>query len=297
MAGLFPPGATMSSDVLTTPVPAQRSVVIAGLLSAIAPGVGQLYAGRPWRAATFFVAMLVVEGAILGCTLLVPPTFAAVVGFGVAAITVTLGVYLYAIVDAVLLARHSGGAPYHWYVHVAAVAAAYLVFEVALLAVPSVRAYQPWRTFSVPSASMEPTLRLGEIFIADVTHFDANAPARGDVVVYRLPNDPGTIYVKRIVALPGDRVAFRAGRVFINGVAAREPYAKFGDPASPINTFAEFAVPASTVFVAGDNRDNSTDSRVTTHGPVPFDNLIGRATEILMTSLPDRAGVWVGAPR
>jgi signal peptidase I len=286
----------MSSEVLTRRATGQRSVLIAGFLSAIAPGVGQLYGGRPWRGLIFFLALLIVEGAIFGAALLVPATFAAILALAVGAVTVTLGVYLYALVDAVWLARNRGGATYRWYVLVAAVAAVYLVIEVALLGVPTVRAYQPWRTFSVPSASMEPTLRVGEIFIADTTYYDMNPPARGDVVVYRLPADPDTVFVKRIVALPGDRIAFRAGRVFINGVAAREPYAKFGDPASPINTFAEVTVPADTVFVAGDNRDNSTDSRVRTHGLVPSDNLLGRATDILMTPLPDRAGQWVGAP-
>jgi signal peptidase I len=288
----------MSSEVLTTRAPVRRSAVIAALLSAIAPGVGQFYAGRPWRGAAFFAAMLALEFALLAGALIIPPTFAGLLAFAAAAVTVTLGVYLYGIVDAVWLARNRGGAAYRWYVHVAAVAAAYLVFEVALLAVPAVRAYQPWRTFDVSSNSMEPTLRLGEIFIADTTWFDAAPPARGDVAVYRLPANPDTIYVKRIVALAGDRIAVRGGRVFINGVAAHEPYAKFGDPAARFNTFAEFTVPANTVFVAGDNRDNSVDSRdLAAHGPVPLENLVGRATDILMTSLPDRAGTFVGAPR
>ena len=72
---------------------------------------------------------------------------------------------------------------------------------------PAVSAYLPWHTFSVASAGMEPTLRLGEIFLADTLYFEANSPGRGDVVVYSLPREPDTIHVKRIVALPGDRVA------------------------------------------------------------------------------------------
>jgi signal peptidase I len=287
----------MSSQVLTTDVAAPRSAVVAALLSAIAPGVGQLYAGRPWRGVAFFFALLVIEAIILGSVLVIPPTFDAILAFGVAAVTVTLGAYLYVIFDAVWLTRNRGGAAYRWYVHVAAVAAVYLIMEVFALVVPLVRAAQTWRTFSVASASMEPTLRLGEIFIADTDYFDDSMPARGDVVVYRLPADAQTIYIKRVVALAGDRIAFRSGRVFINGIAAHEPYANFGDPGARFNTFAEFTVPASTVFVAGDSRDNSVDSRDPAHGAVPLENLVGRATEILMTSLPDRAGLWVGAPR
>ena len=60
---------------------------------------------------------------------------------------------------------------------------------------------------------------------------------------------------------------------------------------------ATYKEAATSVFIAGDSRDNSVDSRDAAHGPVPLDYLVGRATEILVTSLPDRAGLWVGAPR
>jgi signal peptidase I len=273
-------------------------VVVAALLSSIAPGVGQLYGGRPWRGAAFFMAMLVIMAAVVGVAFLIPPTFVAFLAYAVGAVTTLLGTYLFIIVDSVWLARGGGKLAYRWYVHVAAVAAVYLVIEVLLLAVAAAVPTPPWRWHDVASAAMEPTLRSRELILADTRYFDDNAPARGDVVLYRLPSDPDMLDVKRIVALPGDRVAFRAGRTFINGVAAREPYARFGDPAARLNTFAEFTVPANNVFVAGDNRDSSIDSRdLAAHGPVPIDNLMGRATEILMTSLPDRAGLWVGAPR
>jgi signal peptidase I len=287
-----------SSQTLTTRAARPRSVIVAALLSAVAPGVGQLYAGRPWRGVALFVALLAIAAAVVGVAFLIPASFAAVLAFAVGAVTVMLAAYLYVIVDAVWLARRGSRTAYRWYVQVAAVAAVYLVLEVILVGLSIALPSPSWRKFDVTSASMEPTVRSGEMILVDASYFDANPPSRGDVVVYRLPKDPETVEVQRIVALGGDRIAFRNGRAFINGVAAHEPYARPGDPNASRNTVADILVPANTVFVAGDSRDSSIDSRdILGHGPVPLENLVGRATEILMTPLPDRAGVWVGTPR
>ena len=94
-------------------------------------------------------------------------------------------------------------------------------------------------------------------------------PARGDVVVYRLPSDPSTIYVKRIVGLAGDRVQFRDGRVIVNGKTITEPYIRAGDPKMTLNNTTEYVVPPGHFFAAGDNRANSADSRMQSHGFVP----------------------------
>jgi signal peptidase I len=122
-----------------------------------------------------------------------------------------------------------------------------------------------------------------------MTYFRQHPPARGDVIVYRLPTDPSTIYVKPDRALAGDRVVFREGRAFVNGAAMAEPYIKAGDPRSAFNNTQEFTVPGAACVRAGDNRANSTDSRVSTHGFVPMGNIIGRASEIFWSN----AG-WAG---
>src|SRR5467141_704616 len=70
---------------------------------------------------------------------------------------------------------------------------------------------QPFRSFSFPSTSMEPTLRLGERAFADMLAFDGHAPARGDIVVLTLPRDTSTTYVKRIVGLPGEKMQMKGG--------------------------------------------------------------------------------------
>src|SRR5262245_23927559 len=103
---------------------------------------------------------------------------------------------------------------------------------------------------------MQPTLRVGEWFLADTRYYTTHAPTRGDLVTYRLPSDESTIYVKRVVALPGDRIAFRENRAVVNGVVQNEPFADLNGPTAFYATTAEVTVPADHFFAAGDNRAN-----------------------------------------
>src|SRR6266545_3757642 len=88
---------------------------------------------------------------------------------------------------------------------------------VALVRSPPVK--MPIRSFSIPSASMEPTLHIGEYLFAKMWAFDEQAPARGDLVVFRAPRDPSTIYIKRVVGLPGEKVQIKNGILHIDGQA------------------------------------------------------------------------------
>lgn len=149
---------------------------------------------------------------------------------------------------------------------------------------------------SIESSSMQPTLRAGDRFLVDRSFYDSHAPSRGDVVLYGLPRRPDVVYIKRIAALPGDRIAIRRGRVILNGVAIDEPYAVPGDPNAYYNTMTEITVPAGFVFVLGDNRSMSSDSRVPAHGLVPLANLRARATYIVWSNDLARIGTFVGTP-
>ena len=189
--------------------------------------------------------------------------------------------------------------------------------------------YQP---FNIPSSSMRPTLLVGDYaFVSKFAYgysrfslpfslsfsgriFSSN-PARGDVVVFRVPKD-AVDYVKRVAGLPGDRIQMKQGELFINEVAVkREPLADDGgqrdacgsevrarvkrwretlpDGASYetldcldngfLDDTSVFTVPDGHFFALGDNRDNSTDSRVASLGYIPFENLIGRVSVIFFS--------------
>jgi signal peptidase I len=123
----------------------------------------------------------------------------------------------------------------------------------------------------VESVSMQPTLYAGDFVLVNKLAYKMGEPDRGEVIVFLFPPDPQSEpYIKRIIGLPGDEVVIRDGSVFINGQAIIEPYIK----APPDYTLTE-VIPENSLFVLGDNRNNSSDSH--NWGMVPVENVIGRA--------------------
>lgn len=129
----------------------------------------------------------------------------------------------------------------------------------------------------VESISMQPTLYAGDMVIVNkLAYRFNNSPHRGDVIVFKYPPDPESIpYIKRVVGLPGDQVHIANGKVYINGQLIDEPYLKVST-----NRGGDWTVPDKQLFVMGDNRNNSRDSRA--WGFVPFENIIGRAELIYL---------------
>lgn len=119
--------------------------------------------------------------------------------------------------------------------------------------------------------SMEPNYHTDERLIIEKLTYYFHPPQRGDVVVIKDPSGGSTPLIKRVVALAGERVTIANGQVFINGQALREPYlSQITDGRS-----RSWVVPPLHVFVLGDNRGNSRDSRV--FGPVPLGDVLGHA--------------------
>lgn len=125
----------------------------------------------------------------------------------------------------------------------------------------------------VDGASMEPSLQSGEFVIVNKLAYTFGDPAIGDVIVFHFPRDPDQEYIKRVIGLPGDRVEVREGIVYVNDQILNEDYIA----ASPVYETV-WDVPSDSLFVLGDNRNNSSDSH--NWGPVPMDNVIGKATFI-----------------
>ena len=111
----------------------------------------------------------------------------------------------------------------------------------------------------------------------------ADEPNRGDVVVFKFPQDNKTDYIKRIIGLPGDKVKLEDGRLYVNGELV-----EVSDSESEDN-LPELTVPQGYYFVMGDNRDRSDDSRVNV-GFVPFENLVGKARFLFFSHNDD--GAW-----
>ncbi len=147
--------------------------------------------------------------------------------------------------------------------------------------------------YRIPSESMNPTLKPGDFVIVNKAQYGVRLPftktwlfetgpvVRGDVVVFRYPKDESTFYVKRVVGLPGDQVFISSeGHVFVNGqLQSEEHTAKklpdtIGGPKNSLNPYGPVLVPEDSLLVLGDNRDNSSDSRV--WGFVPKNVLMGK---------------------
>lgn len=161
-----------------------------------------------------------------------------------------------------------------------------IVVAVVALGVVLLRVYvvQP---YYIPSESMEPTLHgcancNDDRILVDKLSYDAS---EGDIVVFARPkgdSSPEKVLIKRVIGLPGDVVQLKKGVVYINGLAIDEPYVnkKCGSaPTRPLNGKSRWSVPRGDVFVLGDNRCNSHDSRA--FGPIPSASVSGRAFAII----------------
>jgi signal peptidase I len=152
------------------------------------------------------------------------------------------------------------------------------ILLMALLLALVIRTYVAEPRF-IPSASMVPTLNLGDRLVVEKITYRLHPPQRSDIVVFRVPPalqaegyQADQAFIKRTIGLPGDRIALQAGRVYLNGQPLAEPYVVEPPKAEDM---AEVTVPADQLFVMGDNRNNSNDSRY--WGFLPIENLVGHA--------------------
>ncbi len=130
----------------------------------------------------------------------------------------------------------------------------------------------------IKGSSMFPTFKNGEYLLTDKVTFKRRRPMRGDVIVFKSPMDENFDFIKRVIALPGETVSLHNGFVYLNGKQLDEPYLT-----ANCRTFAErflqeemeYTVPEGAIVVMGDNRPHSSDSR--DWGPVPYENIVGRA--------------------
>jgi signal peptidase I len=125
----------------------------------------------------------------------------------------------------------------------------------------------------VESISMLNTIEPGELIMVSKLAYRQNDFRRGDIVVFHSPQTPGEDFIKRVIGLPGDEILVENGRVYINGIAYEEPYIR----AEPLYT-GTWQVPPDSLFVLGDNRNQSSDSHE--WGFVPTENVFGRALMI-----------------
>ena len=124
----------------------------------------------------------------------------------------------------------------------------------------------------VEGQSMEPNLHSEQRLVVEKLSYRFHGPQRFDIVVLKMPDQGEELLIKRVIGLPGETVEIRDGQVYVDGILLEEP---FIDTSTHPGRDSKITVPPLHVYVMGDNRDRSNDSR--SFGPVPIDNVIGRA--------------------
>jgi signal peptidase I len=148
------------------------------------------------------------------------------------------------------------------------------------------------QAFDIPSGSMEPTLLPGDyilvnkfiygirIPLVNSRIFSHKEPKRGDVIVFIYPKDPSKDYIKRVIGMPGETVQIIGGKIYVDNTLIPDPWGYFDKKEPPgfiaaVENFGPVVVAKGSLFVMGDNRNNSEDSRF--WGTLPLDDVLGRA--------------------
>lgn len=270
---------------------------IATVLSFFLPPMGMLYLQRPWFALIYLLAGLLIPLTAISWSSLQNASNDLAAGLANWVVGIVAAIHAYRIASAA-----EPTATRRWYSRWYGLIAPWAAFAIVVFLIRSFF-YEPFR---IPSEAMYPTLPEGSFIFAkkwgygDYSTFGVpfirTEPTaevtRGEVLLFRVPRDPDTVYVKRVIGLPGDQVVCSKEQIVVNGtpIAARplnsrEPYRFVRETIDGVSfTVAhlsvvpaadcDLTVPEGHYYMLGDNRENSKDSRHI--GPIPRGNLLGR---------------------
>jgi len=270
--------------VATPDVPARSRPQTPGaaFVSAIVPGVGQFMLGETLRGFVF-LALAVIWCLCYFAPLRLPRLYYGWLALIFSGIALTIAASCQA-----LRSRSEGrGGPGNWIWLLGTLPLALLgplVCQSVLLRAGGFRA------FSIPSASMERTIQEGDLLMADMRSYRHHEPADGEIILLKSPETPGVIVIKRLIAKGGDTIASVHGAISLNGVALNESYVQHtDDPTDELMNFGPLTIPPHKLFVMGDNRDISLDSRMPEFGLVDESAILGKPLYIINPA-HDRSG-------
>ncbi len=268
-----------------------RKSWVAVLLTFLAIGLGHIYCGKAQKGIILFVIAQLFTSVGFSFLLLHPPV-------GIAfSIIITIIFFSYCVIDSYKSAK-THNAIYSlkkynkWYVYLLC----WFLGSIVLSSVTSMTIKNNIvQAYKIPSGAMLQTLQIGDHIICNKFIYKRSEPKRDDVVVFQFPKDPKIDYIKRIIAVGGDVVEIKNKMVLINGSFIDDKHSNFTSSkimsieAGPRDNLEPITVPNDSVFVLGDNRDNSYDSRF--WGFVKKSKIKGRAKYIYWSWNKDKSAV------
>ena len=253
----------------------RKQRVVAVLLSALFPGSGQFLLKRRRIGTVLLLAFV-----LLLCGFWPLRLLCYYDGF-LGLFSGWILLYLYAACAAALTRRGGIGLSKWWLLVILPIT----MVTLSLLGGVLTRA-SGFRSFAIPSASMEETLLPGDHIVVGVWRYRQTPPTRREVVVFRRDN---LFLIKRVIAVGGDSIEGREGAILVNGKALYEPYIQHtGQPDVWMNNFGPINVPTGNLFVMGDNRDVSFDSRSEDFGLVLETSVIGTPLYVFGSDRPGK---------
>jgi signal peptidase I len=239
-----------------------RKPLVAGILSLIQPGLGHVYNGEIRKALLiYFLPILLIPVMIL-CL-----NADSVRIFVVSCAVLGSAYYALVFIDSVKTARKvSNTYTLKRYNKLFAYIGIWALVAIVSQSIALVVKTSIIQAFRFPTASMEPTLLAGDHILVDRRE-SAKNPSRGELIVFQYPQDPAKDFLKRVVAVGGDKVEIKDKVLYVNGNEVKEPYVSHQEadmiPASqnPRDNYGPQVIPKDSYFVLGDNRDKSYDSR------------------------------------
>jgi len=257
----------------SSPQTERGQILLAAFISPLLPGIGHFLLRRRFKGLVLLLMFLALLAGVFPLRLEAKPGMLISLAFALIALS------MYTTWDAGYGESHASlKIPQWWLV---------LLLPFALICAAG---HMNWSTrvagfqvFEMPSQSMQNGVMMGDRVLVDRRYYEQNQPTDGDIAI--LANREGMFVIKRIIALGGETIEGREGKIFLNGRLLSEPYVTRSGAAAPleIDTFGPLQVPAGKVFVMGDSRDISLDSRSPEMGPLEVASLRGKALYTLQS--------------
>lgn len=260
----------------------KRSILLSILLSIITPGLGHLYNGKLKPALIIPISFIIITSIIYQLSLLRSFLFLVIL------VIIFISTYLFAIIHSAVLAIKNRLYTLKYFNK----AYIYILFAVIYYAAGEIiPANSSVHAYTMPTASMEKTILVKDIFLADMDYYTSNPLKRNDLVLFTDPQAGSKLALKRVIAVEGDSIAISNGRVILNGKLLVEDNPSIIPETGNQSDMGTTVIPAKHFFCMGDNRPNSLDSRM--FGPVSVNSIKGKPLYVYFSHSLDRIGEYL----